>query len=147
MLLQASIVSSKINDKWDFFNFELVNLPFLDGDVPRSPSIIWQLIHLARVCFNIDDLNNRSKYLTSKLLKQGDLYHKNYKVFFSKFHNRHSELIVKYNICLKLFCNKTYQYLYFMTIEFLNLKELLESLILVINFITYFYYLIVINLR
>ena len=32
------IVSSKIYDKWDDFNFETVNLPFLDGDVPRSPS-------------------------------------------------------------------------------------------------------------
>ena len=32
------IVSSKIYDKWDDFNFEVVNFPFLDGDVPRSPS-------------------------------------------------------------------------------------------------------------
>ena len=32
------IVSSKIYDKWDDFNFEIVNLPFLGGDVPRSPS-------------------------------------------------------------------------------------------------------------
>ena len=31
-------VSSKIYDKRDDFNFEIVNLPFLDGDVPRSPS-------------------------------------------------------------------------------------------------------------
>ena len=32
------IVSSIIYDKWDDFNFEKVNFPFLDGDVPRSPS-------------------------------------------------------------------------------------------------------------
>ena len=32
------IVSSKIYDKRDDFNFETVNLPFLDGDVPHSPS-------------------------------------------------------------------------------------------------------------
>ena len=32
------IVSSKLNDKRDDFNFEIVNFPFLDGDVPRSPS-------------------------------------------------------------------------------------------------------------
>ena len=31
-------VSSKIYDKQDDFNFGLVNFPFLDGDVPRSPS-------------------------------------------------------------------------------------------------------------
>ena len=32
------IVSSKIYDKRDDFNFEIVFFPFLDGDVPRSPS-------------------------------------------------------------------------------------------------------------
>ena len=32
------IVSSKIYDKRDDFNFEIVNFPVLDGDVPRSPS-------------------------------------------------------------------------------------------------------------
>ena len=32
------IVSSKIYDKPDDLNFEVVNLPFLDGDVPRSLS-------------------------------------------------------------------------------------------------------------
>ena len=32
------IVSSKINDKWNGFNFEIVNFPFLDGDVPCSHS-------------------------------------------------------------------------------------------------------------
>ena len=43
------IVSSKIHDKRDDFNFEIVNFPFLDGDVPRSPSYgvyIFQLICL-----------------------------------------------------------------------------------------------------
>ena len=30
------IVSSKIDDKRDDFYFEIVNFPFLDGDVPRS---------------------------------------------------------------------------------------------------------------
>ena len=32
------IVSSKIYDKQNNFNFEIVNFPFLDGDLPRSPS-------------------------------------------------------------------------------------------------------------
>ena len=32
------IVSSKIYYKPDDFNFEIVNFPFLDGVVPRSPS-------------------------------------------------------------------------------------------------------------
>ena len=32
------IVSTKIYDKRGDFNFEIVNFPFLDGDVPRSTS-------------------------------------------------------------------------------------------------------------
>ena len=32
------IVSSKIYEKRDDFNFEIVNFPFLDGDVPCPPS-------------------------------------------------------------------------------------------------------------
>ena len=61
------IVSSKISDKRGDFNFEIINFPFLDGDVPRSPSFgvyISQLIRFARVCSNVDDFNNRYKMLT-----------------------------------------------------------------------------------
>ena len=54
-------------------------------------------------------------FLTAKLLLQGYRYHKIRKAF-SKFYHRHSELIVKYNIGLKLFCNKAYQSIYFMVI-------------------------------
>ena len=34
------IVSSKIYDKQCVFNFEIVNFPFLDGDVPRFPPLM-----------------------------------------------------------------------------------------------------------
>ena len=73
MSITNGIVSSKIYDKRDGFNFEIVNFPFLDGDVPRSPSYgvyISQLIRFARVWFNVDDFNNRNLFLTAKLLKQ-----------------------------------------------------------------------------
>ena len=50
---------------------------------------------------HVDDFKNRSNFLTSKLLKQGCQYHKLHNAF-SKFHyRRSSELIVKYNVCLK----------------------------------------------
>ena len=52
------------------------------------------------MCSNVDDFNNRSLFLTAKLLKQGYRHHKIRKAF-SKFYYRHSELIVKYNIGLK----------------------------------------------
>ena len=59
------IVSSKTYDKRDDFNFEIVNFPFLDGDVPRSPSYglyISQLIRFARVYYNVDGFNNRNLF-------------------------------------------------------------------------------------
>ena len=65
-------VSSKIYDKRD--DFDIVNFPFLDGDVPRRPSYgvyISQHIRFARVCSHVDDFNTRNKCLTAKLLKQG----------------------------------------------------------------------------
>ena len=103
MSITNGIVSSKIYDKRDDFNFEKVNFPFLDEDVIRSPSYgvyIFQLIRFARVCSNVDVFSYRNLFLTSKLLKQGNRYHKIRKAF-SKFYHRHSELIVKYNIGLK----------------------------------------------
>ena len=85
MSITNDIVSSKIYDNWDDFNFEIVNFPFLDKDVPRSPSYgvyISQLIRFARVCSNVDDFNNINLFLTAKLLKQGYRYHKIRKSIF-----------------------------------------------------------------
>ena len=88
------IVSSKIYDKWDDFNFEIVNFPFLDMFLALLPMVyISQLLRFARVCSNVDAFNNRSLILTAKLLKQGYRYHKIRKAL-SKFYHRHSELIV-----------------------------------------------------
>ena len=36
--ISNDIFSAKIHDKRDDFDFEIVNFPFLDGDVPRSTS-------------------------------------------------------------------------------------------------------------
>ena len=87
---------SKIYDKRDDFNFEIVNFPFLDGDVPCSPSYgvyISQLIRFARLCSNVDDFNNKNLLLTAKLLKQVYRYHKIRKAF-SKVYYRNSELLL-----------------------------------------------------
>ena len=66
-------VSSKIYDKRDDCDFDIVNFPFLDGDVPRRASYgvyILQLIRFARVCNHVTDFNARNKCLTAKLLQQ-----------------------------------------------------------------------------
>ena len=49
---------------------------------------------------HVTDFNNRNKFLTAKLLKQGFRYHKLRKAF-SKFYRRHFELIEKYHVSLK----------------------------------------------
>ena len=77
--ISNGLVSSKIYDKRDDFDFDIVNFPFLDGDVPRSTSYgvyISQLIRFARVSSHVVDFNARNKSLTAKLLHQGYRYHK-----------------------------------------------------------------------
>ena len=49
--ISNNIVSTKMYDKRDAFDFKIVNFQFLDGDFPRSTSYgvdISQLIHFAK---------------------------------------------------------------------------------------------------
>ena len=102
--ISGGFVKNKIFDKRDDFDFDIVNFPFLDGDVPRTTSYgvyISQLIRFTRVSSHVDDFNTRNKFLTAKLLRQGYRYHKLRKAF-SKFYRRHFDLVSKYNVGLKL---------------------------------------------
>ena len=101
--LSNGTVSTKIYDKRDDFDFDIVNFPFLDGDVPRRTSYgvyIFQLIRFARASSNVNDFNCRNKALTDKLLRQGYHYPELRKTF-SKFYRRHSGLVEKYNVSLR----------------------------------------------
>ena len=101
--ISGGFVKTKIYDERDDFEFDIVNFPFLDGDVPRVASCgvyISQLIRFARVSSHVDDLNTRNKVLTAKLLSQGYRYHKLRKAF-SKFYRRHFDILSKYNVGLK----------------------------------------------
>ena len=102
--ISNDIVSTKIYDKRDNFDFEIINFPFLDGDVPRSTSYgvyISQLIRFARASSYVADLNTRNKLLTKKLLKQGYRYHKLCKTF-TKFYRRYYDLIPKFQVGLNV---------------------------------------------
>ena len=83
LCISNGTVSTKIYDKRDDFDFDIVNYPFLDGDVPRRPSY-----------------GVYNKALTAKLLRQGYRYFKLRKAF-SKFYRRHSALLEKYSVSLK----------------------------------------------
>ena len=104
LCISNGTVSTKIYDKRDDFDFDIVNFPFLDGDVPRRTSYgvyISQLIRFARASSNLNDFNYRNKALTAKLLRQGYRYFKLRKAF-SKFYRRHSALLEKYSVSLKI---------------------------------------------
>ena len=80
-LVSKSHILTKI---YDNFDFDIVNFPFLDGDVPRRTSYgvyISQLIRFARASSSVSDCNCRNKPLTAKLLRQGYRYHKLRKSF------------------------------------------------------------------
>ena len=96
-------VSSKIYDKRDDFDFDIVNFPFLDGDVPHRASYgvyISQLIRFARVCNHVADFNARNKCLQPHFFSRavGII---NFQKLFLNFIADTYELISKFNVGLK----------------------------------------------
>ena len=87
--ISNGFVSSKIYDKRDEFHFDIVNFPFLDGDVPCSTSygvFISQRVRFARVSSHVADFNARNKSLTAKLLQQAiGIINFDRKIFFPNF--------------------------------------------------------------
>ena len=79
------------------FDFQILNFPYLDGDVPHRASYgiyISQLIRSAGISRHVTDFNTRNKLLSAKLLNQSYWYHKLRKAF-SKFCRRHFDLVSK----------------------------------------------------
>ena len=61
--ISNDIVSTKIYDKRDDFDFEILNFPFSDGDVPRSTSYgvdISLIIPFARASSHVADFTTRN---------------------------------------------------------------------------------------
>ena len=99
--ISNDIVSTKVYDKRDDFDFEIVNFPFLDGDVPRSSYgvyVSW-LIRFATASSIVADFNTCNRLLTRRLLGQGYQYHKLRKTFL-KFYRRYYDLISKFQVGL-----------------------------------------------
>ena len=89
LCISNGTVSAKIYDKWDDFD----------------------LIRSARASSNLSDFNYRYKALTAKLLRQGYRYFKLRKVF-SKLYRRHSALVEKYSVSLKIHLEKKCRKIY-----------------------------------
>ena len=91
LCISYGTVSTKIYDKRDDFDFDIVNFPFLDGDVPRRISYgvyISQLTRFVRASSNLNDFNYRNKALIAKLLRQGYRYFKLCKAFSKFYRNK-----------------------------------------------------------
>ena len=102
-VVKYGIISSKIYDKRDYFNFVIVIYPHLDEDVPRATSYgvyISQLIRFARACSSLLDFHIRKHTITERLLKQGYRYN-TLRKSFSKFYYRNLPLISKYRCTLR----------------------------------------------
>ena len=72
------VISTKIYDEHDDFDFEIFNFPFLDGDVPRSTShVVYssQPIRFDRASSHVAVFNTRNTLFTQNFLKQGYRYH------------------------------------------------------------------------
>ena len=101
LYISNGTVSTKIYDKRDDFDFDIVNFPFLDGLAGTSYGVyITQFIRFARASSNPSDFNCRNKALTAKLLRQGNRYFKLGKAF-SKIYRRLRALVEKYDVSLK----------------------------------------------
>ena len=108
LCISNGTVSTKLYDKRDDFDFDIINFPFLDGDVLRCTSYviyISQLVRFARASSNLSDFNCRNK---AKLLRQSYRYFKLRKEF-SKFYRTHSALVEKYSVALKTLLQQVYR--------------------------------------
>ena len=71
LCISNGTVFTKMYDKWNNFDFDIVNFPFLDGDVPRRTSYgvyISELIWFARASSNLSDFKYRLKPLLPNFL-------------------------------------------------------------------------------
>ena len=69
-------LTTKLYNKLDYFNFPIVNFPFICSNIPAAPvygAYISQLIRYSRACGSYHDFLDRGLLLTRKLLHQGFL--------------------------------------------------------------------------
>jgi hypothetical protein len=91
---------TKLYNKRDYFNFPIVNFPFIYSNIPAAPAYgvyISQMIRYSRACGSYRDFLDRGLLLTRKLLNQGFLLVK-LKSSLRKWYGRHHDLVDRYGI-------------------------------------------------
>ena len=83
-----------------FKSLNFRSLMAMSLDVPLMVYIYISTYRFARASSHVTGFNNRNKFLTAKLLKQGYRYNKLHKAL-TKFYRTHFVLIEKYHVSLK----------------------------------------------
>ena len=98
----------KLYDKRDEFQFNIVNYPHIDSNIPLGPAYsvyVSRLIAFARVCTDFENFDSRHLALFVKLVEQG--YSKiRLKHAFLKFLDKHGSLLCKYQEDLRRYINE-----------------------------------------
>ena len=95
-------ISRRLYDKRDDYNFDIVNYPFLDSNIPEGPAYgvyITRLVAFARACQCLQDFNQRHKGLIKKLVSQGYITKRLHSAFL-KFGYKYQPILAKYNTCI-----------------------------------------------
>ena len=72
-MYNGSRLRTKLYDKRDYFNFPIVNFPFICSNIPAAPIYgvyFSQLIRYSRACGSNHEFHDRGLLLTRKILKQ-----------------------------------------------------------------------------
>lgn len=95
--------STKLYDKRDSFNFDIVNFPDMGSNIPSKPAYgvyISQLVRIGRICSFYSQFCERHYILTSRLVHQGFRYTELCRTF-RKFAKRHGHIFSKYKCSLQ----------------------------------------------
>ena len=96
---QMVTLFAQIFDKRGAFDFDIVNVPDLPGNIPTAPAYgtyISQLIRYSRACHNYDNFSSRHSMLAERLFNQGFSVTKLMRTFY-KFMDRYPELATKFS--------------------------------------------------
>ena len=71
LYIDSGKLTTRLYDKWDDFNFPIVNVPFLSSNILSALAYgvyVSQLFRYARACSNYQDFMEHEKVLITKLL-------------------------------------------------------------------------------
>ena len=98
LIIRNGSIYTQIYDKRDLFDFQIVNLPILSGNIPLGSSygvFIGEAVRYARACTYFEHFEERTLSVVTKLLKQ--FYtKKRLKRSWHRFCDSHLFLIQKY---------------------------------------------------